>query len=188
MHNSSRNHALQRLTAARRSPQVKIAPARLCLVAVFVIPCLQASAIELSPMPQRFSAHIGGLMGASYSVELHDGCLLIPSLESGASMLNKRRLLPPKRSGGSFARHSTISGFGSGGQTIQPTASSTARSGRSTSPTRITYCTPMATTTILTILANRTANQSPHRCSTNTLWLSRNYWGIRPFDDDNRNV
>jgi len=94
MHNSSRNHALQRLTAARRSPHVKIAPARLCLVAVFVIPCLQASAIELSPMPQRFSAHIGGLMGASYSVELHDGLLTYTIFGKGHINLKQETITP----------------------------------------------------------------------------------------------
>ena len=42
-----------------------------------------AGADDQSPVPKRFTARIGGFLGASYSVELHDGALLYTSSERG---------------------------------------------------------------------------------------------------------
>ena len=94
MHDSTPNHALQRPTAGRRSPHMKIAPARFCVVALFAIPCVLTSAAELSPIPQRFSAHIGGFMGASYSVELHDGLLTYTIFGKGHINLKQETITP----------------------------------------------------------------------------------------------
>lgn len=94
MHNSTPNHALQRPTAGRRSPYMKIAPARFCVVALFAIPCVLTSAAELSPIPQRFSAHIGGFMGASYSVELRDGVLTYTIFGKGHTNRKQETITP----------------------------------------------------------------------------------------------
>jgi hypothetical protein len=44
---------------------------------------MRMSAADLSPIPQRFSVHIGGFLGASYSVERHGGALTYTIFEKG---------------------------------------------------------------------------------------------------------
>ena len=43
------------------------------------------SADEPSPVPTRFSAYIGGVMGTSYNVDLHDGVLTYTTFGGGRS-------------------------------------------------------------------------------------------------------
>jgi hypothetical protein len=73
---------------------MKIALTRFCLVALFAIPAMRMSAAEPSPIPERFSAHIGGFMGASYSVELHDGALTYTTFGKGHINPNHRTITP----------------------------------------------------------------------------------------------
>jgi hypothetical protein len=68
---------------------------RLCpltLFLVFAAPGMRAD--ERSPVPTRFIARIGGFLGASYSVELHDGALLYTSSESGQRNRKQETLTP----------------------------------------------------------------------------------------------
>jgi hypothetical protein len=47
-----------------------------------------------SHVPTRFTARIGGFLGASYSVELHDGVLLYTSSERGQRNQKKEKVTP----------------------------------------------------------------------------------------------
>ena len=49
---------------------------------------------EQSQVPKRFTARIGGFLGASYSVELHDGALLYTSSERGQRNQKHATLTP----------------------------------------------------------------------------------------------
>jgi hypothetical protein len=49
---------------------------------------------EQSQVPTRFTARIGGFLGASYSVELHDGVLLYTSAERGQRNQKKEKVTP----------------------------------------------------------------------------------------------
>jgi hypothetical protein len=49
---------------------------------------------EQSQAPTRFTARIGGFLGASYSVELHDGVLLYTSSERGQRNQKKEKVTP----------------------------------------------------------------------------------------------
>jgi hypothetical protein len=49
---------------------------------------------EESQVPKRFTARIGGFLGASYSVELHDGALLYTSSERGQRNQKHATLTP----------------------------------------------------------------------------------------------
>lgn len=49
---------------------------------------------ERSPLPARFTARIGGFLGASYGVELRDGALLYTSSESGRRNQKHATLTP----------------------------------------------------------------------------------------------
>jgi len=49
---------------------------------------------EQSQVPTRFTARIGGFLGASYSVELHDGALLYTSSERGQRNQQHATLTP----------------------------------------------------------------------------------------------
>jgi hypothetical protein len=49
---------------------------------------------EPSQAPTRFTARIGGFLGASYSVELHDGVLLYTSSERGQRNQKKEKVTP----------------------------------------------------------------------------------------------
>lgn len=70
-------------SALRLAPYMKTALTRLCLVVVFTIPALCMSIAEPSPIPERFSAHIGGFLGASYSLELQNGVLTYTTFGKG---------------------------------------------------------------------------------------------------------
>ena len=56
----------------------------LCQFTLFLLVAVPVSAAgESSSVPMHFSAYIGGFLGASYTVELHDGILTYTSSESG---------------------------------------------------------------------------------------------------------
>jgi hypothetical protein len=59
---------------------------------LFVAPLISAD--EQSQVPTRFTARIGGFLGASYSVEFHDGALLYTSSERGQRKQQHATLTP----------------------------------------------------------------------------------------------
>lgn len=52
------------------------------------------SAAEPSPIPTKFNAYVGGFMGASYSVELHDGILIYTASGLGHSNPKHKKITP----------------------------------------------------------------------------------------------
>ena len=140
--------------------------------------------IEASVLPYRFSASIGGFMGESYSVELHDGTLThtTPALTTPAP--SKRLSGPRKHSGASSAAHSMPSTSGSGRAIIPTPAFSMVRTGPSILPTPTAHSRPTATTTILTRTANPLTSRTPLRPSTITFAQSKNSPGGTLNDSD----
>ena len=69
---------------------------RLYPVALFLLfaPHPVVGAEEQSQVPKRFTARIGGFLGPSYSIELHDGALLYTSSESGQRNQKHATLTP----------------------------------------------------------------------------------------------
>jgi len=74
--------------------QMKITLTRFCLVALFAIPAVRMSTAESSLIPERFSAYIEGFVGASYSVQLHDGTLTYTTFEKGHINPNHKTITP----------------------------------------------------------------------------------------------
>lgn len=68
-----------------------------CLVLLLAIRVTHISAAEAPQIPNKFSAYIGGFMGASYSVELHDGALSYTIYEKG-HMNPKQKTITPTES------------------------------------------------------------------------------------------
>jgi len=69
--------------------------AKLCLVTLLSIaaaPNLRAAEPSLSP--RRFSAYIGGFLGASYSVELREGVLTYTTFDRGRRNPRHSRVTP----------------------------------------------------------------------------------------------
>src|SRR5438270_2018095 len=68
-------------------------PIRLAL-ALFAVIATSGSAAELSPIPTRFSAHIGGFLNVSYGVELRDGTITYTKSSGGGSKQEHRTISP----------------------------------------------------------------------------------------------
>lgn len=62
------------------------------LLLLFAAPVIGAD--EQSEVPKRFTARIGGFLGSSYNVELHDGALLYTSSERGQRNQKHATLTP----------------------------------------------------------------------------------------------
>lgn len=69
---------------------VRLSPATLLLL--LAVPVFGGEG--QSQAPTRFTARIGGFLGASYSVELHDGVLLYTSSNSGQRNQKKEKVTP----------------------------------------------------------------------------------------------
>src|SRR5947209_874401 len=61
-------------------------------LALFMLAATTICAVEVSPLPKRFSAHIGGFLGASYGVELKDGILSYTKSSRGGSAREQKTI------------------------------------------------------------------------------------------------
>src|SRR4051812_47080032 len=74
---------------------MKTAAAKVCFLGLFgVVAAFLPGAEPPSPGPQRFSAHIGGFLGGSYSVELHGDTLSFTSYSRGHSDPKHKTITP----------------------------------------------------------------------------------------------
>src|SRR4051812_44860592 len=72
------------LISRPRASIVRTAPSRFWHATLLLLTALSMmSAAEPSPIPKRFSAYIGGFMGASYKLELNDGVLTYTTFGGG---------------------------------------------------------------------------------------------------------
>lgn len=68
---------------------------RFCHATLFLfLASLMMSAAEPSAVPKRFNAYIGGFMGASYKLELHDGVLTYTAFGGGHSNPKQKTIKP----------------------------------------------------------------------------------------------
>ncbi|MDR3405497.1 MAG: hypothetical protein P4L99_23580 [Chthoniobacter sp.] len=62
------------------------------------------SAVEPTPIPERFNAYIGGFLGSSYQLELHDGVLTYTKFEGGHNNPKRTTVTPTAESWRDFRK------------------------------------------------------------------------------------
>jgi hypothetical protein len=65
-----------------------------CVTLILLLACVVSSATEPPEIPKTFSTDIGGFMGSSYSVELHNGVLTYTSSGFGHSNPKRESFTP----------------------------------------------------------------------------------------------
>src|SRR5947209_18363800 len=63
-------------------------------LALFMLAATTICADEVSSLPKRFSAHIGGFLGASYGLELKDGTLTYTNSARAGSRPKEKTITP----------------------------------------------------------------------------------------------